>query len=78
MVAEMTRENKPISATAVRRIWKSHGLQPHRCRQFKLSNDPKFGDKLLDFVGLYVNPPACKSIYVIGHFLSPVVRLSAG
>lgn len=58
MVAEMTRENKPISATAVRRIWKSHGLQPHRCRQFKLSNDPKFGDKLLDFVGLYVNPPA--------------------
>ena len=58
MVAEMTRENKPISATAVRRIWKTHGLQPHRYRQFKLSNDPKFGDKLLDVVGLYVNPPA--------------------
>lgn len=41
-----------------RRIWKAHGLQPHRWRQFKLSNDPKFVDKLRDVVGLYVDPPA--------------------
>lgn len=47
-----------ISASAVRRIWKAHGLQPHRYRQFKLSNDPKFADKLHDVVGLYVDPPA--------------------
>ena len=47
-----------ISASAVRRIWKAHGLQPHRWRQFKLSNDPKFVDKLRDVVGLYVDPPA--------------------
>jgi transposase len=47
-----------ISASAVRRIWKAHGLQPHRWRQFKLSNDPQFVDKLHDVVGLYVNPPA--------------------
>ena len=47
-----------ISASAVRRIWKAHGLQPHRCRQFKLSNDPNFVDKLRDVVGLYVDPPA--------------------
>ena len=47
-----------ISASAVRRIWKAHGLQPHRWRQFKLSNDPKFADKLRDVVGLYVDPPA--------------------
>ena len=47
-----------ISASAVRRIWKAHGLQPHRYRQFKLSNDPKFVDKLYDVVGLYVDPPA--------------------
>lgn len=46
-----------ISASAVRRIWKAHGLQPHRWRQFKLSNDPKFVDKLRDVVGLYVDPP---------------------
>jgi hypothetical protein len=47
-----------ISASAVRRIWKAHGLAPHRWRQFKLSNDPKFVDKLRDVVGLYVDPPA--------------------
>jgi hypothetical protein len=34
------------------------GLQPHRCRQFKLSNDPDFVAKLRDVVGLYVDPPA--------------------
>jgi hypothetical protein len=32
-------------------------LQPHRARQFKLSNDPQFVTKLRDIVGLYVNPP---------------------
>ena len=47
-----------ISASAVRRIWKAHGLQPHRWRQFKLSNDPQFVDKLRDVVALYVDPPA--------------------
>ena len=36
----------------------AHGLQPHRYRQFKLSNDPNFVDKLRDVVGLYVDPPA--------------------
>jgi len=35
-----------------------HGLQPHRVRTFKISNDPKFADKLKDVVGLYVDPPA--------------------
>ena len=47
-----------ISASSVQRIWRAHGLQPHRVRQFKLSNDPKFVDKLRDVVGLYVDPPA--------------------
>ncbi|PZW36876.1 DDE superfamily endonuclease [Humitalea rosea] len=47
-----------ISASSVRRIWRSHGLQPHRLRQFKLSNDPQFAAKLRDIVGLYVDPPA--------------------
>ena len=37
---------------------RTHGLQPHRVHQFKLSNDPKFIDKLRDVVGLYVDPPA--------------------
>jgi transposase len=47
-----------ISVSSVQRIWRAHGLQPHRVQQFKLSNDPKFIDKLRDVVGLYVDPPA--------------------
>jgi transposase len=46
-----------ISVSSVQRIWRAHGLQPHRMRQFKLSNDPQFATKLRDIVGLYVNPP---------------------
>ena len=46
-----------ISVSSVQRIWRAHGLQPHRVRQFKLSNDPLFAAKLKDVVGLYVNPP---------------------
>jgi len=46
-----------ISPSSVRRIWKGHGLQPHRVRSFKLSNDPKFAEKLKEVVGLYVDPP---------------------
>lgn len=47
-----------ISVSSVQRIWRAHGLQPHRMRQFKLSNDPQFAAKLKDIVGLYVDPPA--------------------
>jgi transposase len=46
-----------ISVSSVQRIWRAHGLQPHRVRQFKLSNDPQFVAKLRDIVGLYVCPP---------------------
>src|SRR6202011_3056165 len=54
----MMAEAIGISVSSVQRIWRAHGLQPHRVRQFKLSNDPKFIDKLRDVVGLYVDPPA--------------------
>jgi len=47
-----------VSVSSVQRIWRAHGLAPHRMRQFKLSNDPEFIDKLRDVVGLYVDPPA--------------------
>lgn len=46
-----------ISEASVRRIWRAHGLKPHRVRSFKLSNDPQFAEKLQDIVGLYLNPP---------------------
>ena len=47
-----------ISVSSVQRIWRAHGLAPHRLRRFKLSNDPEFVPKLKDIVGLYVDPPA--------------------
>jgi hypothetical protein len=51
-----------VSISSVQRIWRAHGLQPHRVRQFELSKDPEFVDKLRDIVGLYVDPrrtPSC-------------------
>jgi transposase len=47
-----------ISLRSVQRIWQAHQLQPHRVRSFKRSRDPQFADKLVDIVGLYVDPPA--------------------
>src|SRR5471032_586605 len=47
-----------VSISSVQRIWRAHGLQPHRVHLFKLSNDPAFTTKLRDIVGLYVDPPA--------------------
>ena len=46
-----------ISVSSVQRIWRGHGLKPHRVDKFKLSNDPAFAAKLKDIVGLYVDPP---------------------
>ena len=47
-----------ISLRSVQRILEAHQLAPHRIRTFKLSNDPKFAEKLKNIVGLYVDPPA--------------------
>jgi transposase len=46
-----------VSSATVQRIWSDLGLAPHRVDTFKVSNDPKFEDKLIDVVGLYLNPP---------------------
>ena len=46
-----------LSQTAVSRIWRAFGLQPHRQETFKLSTDPLFIDKVRDIVGLYLDPP---------------------
>jgi transposase len=45
------------NASAVARIWRAHGIKPHRVKSFKLSNDPRFIEKLEDIVGLYLDPP---------------------
>ena len=40
----------------VSRVWKANGLKPHLSRTFKVSNDPNFAEKLVDVVGLYLDP----------------------
>jgi transposase len=50
-------EHLGVGATTVRRVWQGNGLKPHLSRSFKVSTDPRFEDKLLDVVGLYMNPP---------------------
>lgn len=46
-----------LSQTAIVRIWRAFGLQPHRVENFKFSKDPQFVEKVRDIVGLYLNPP---------------------
>jgi len=46
-----------IAPSSVQAIWKAHGLKPHLVDTFKLSNDPRFAEKVEDVVGLYLNPP---------------------
>ncbi len=72
-IVDLTRNSKPhghthwsvrtmakqvgVSPAQVQRIWAARGLKPHRVDTFKLSNDPLFEEKLIDVVGLYLNPP---------------------
>ncbi|MDX1965729.1 MAG: IS630 family transposase [Planctomycetaceae bacterium] len=72
VLAKTTRETPPnatqwstrtmadatgISKATVQRIWRDNHLQPQRVKTFKLSNDPQFAEKLVDVVGLYLDPP---------------------
>ena len=72
-IVEMTTRQKPANAThwstrtlaealgtnrsMVSRVWRANGLKPHLSRTFKVSNDPHFAEKLVDVVGLYLDPP---------------------
>ena len=55
-VRQIARETH-LAKSTVHRIWQAFGLEPHRQRHFKLSNDPFFVEKVRDIVGLYLNPP---------------------
>jgi transposase len=46
-----------ISDTTVLKVWRAHGLKPHRVETFKVSRDPRFIEKLENIVGLYMSPP---------------------
>ena len=72
LIVEKTTRQRPANAThwstrtlakslgtskdMVQRVWKANGLKPHLARTFKVSNDPRFADKLADIVGLYLDP----------------------
>lgn len=73
LIIEMTTQTKPPAAThwsvrtlgerlgidksMVHRVWRASGLRPHLSKTFKVSNDKKFIEKVIDVVGLYLNPP---------------------
>ena len=46
-----------VSPATVQRVWSARGLKPHLVETFKLSTDKRFEEKLVDVVGLYLNPP---------------------
>ncbi len=50
-------EYAEVSQWQVRKVWAAADLKPHRIKSFKISNDPEFAEKVIDVVGLYLNPP---------------------
>jgi transposase len=54
-----------LTQSAVQRIWKAFGLQPHRQETWKLSKDPLFIEKVRDVVGLYLNPPERAVVFCV-------------
>jgi transposase len=63
--ARMMAAAMGVGHTTVQRVWKEHGLKPHLTRTFKLSNDPNFADKVVDIVGLYLNPPENAVVFCV-------------
>jgi transposase len=54
-----------LSPATISRIWRAHGLKPHRVKRFKLSTDPRFVEKLQDVVGLYIAPPEKAVVFCV-------------
>lgn len=46
-----------VTKHQVAQVWAAAGLKPHRVKSFKISRDPRFAEKVVDVVGLYMNPP---------------------
>jgi transposase len=58
-------EQLGINRMRVSRVWKKAGLQPHRMRRYKASNDPHFETKAAEVSGLYLNPPANAAVFCL-------------
>jgi transposase len=64
-----------VSVSSVQRIWRAHGLQPRRIRQFKLSKDPEFIDKLHDVVGtLHFTPTSASLLNAVEGFFATLAK----
>ncbi|MCP4993402.1 MAG: IS630 family transposase [Gammaproteobacteria bacterium] len=80
-IIQVTTQTKPQGATHwstrtlakelgtthsfVNRVWQESGLKPHLTKGFKVSNDPKFEEKLVDVVGLYLSPPENAAVFCV-------------
>ena len=75
-----------VSHMMVARVWRKHGLKPHRMERYMASNDPDFEKKAADIIGLYLNPPAHTAVFCVDEKTAiqaldrkdPVLPLSPG
>jgi transposase len=58
-------EHLGVSHMMVARVWRNHGLRPHRIERYMASNDPDFERKAADIIGLYLNPPAHAAVFCV-------------
>ena len=62
---KLAAELGDVSFSAVQRIWRKHGIRPHRLDTHMVSNDPDFETKAADVIGLYLNPPAHAAVFCV-------------
>jgi hypothetical protein len=62
---KLAAELGDVSFSAVQRIWRKHGVRPHRLERHMISNDPDFETKAADVIGLYLNPPAHAVVFCV-------------
>ena len=62
---KLAAELGDVSFSAVQRIWRKHGVRPHRLDTHMVSNDPDFESKAADVIGLYLNPPAHAAVFCV-------------
>ena len=62
---KLAAELGDVSFSAVQRIWRKHGVRPHRLERHMVSNDPDFETKAADVIGLYLNPPAHAAVFCV-------------
>ena len=62
---KLANELGDVSFSAVQRIWRKHGVRPHRLDTHMVSNDPDFETKAADVIGLYLAPPAHAAVFCV-------------